>query len=286
LVFITNSESWNSKGRWQQRPLFSENVGVGANPFLKPSSQALGEERRARSFLSNSEAVQGHKYGSHQMTDKFAFLHIYKCGGTTVRLQTNRGEARLTKMKDREFVTVVRDPVDHFLSGWAECGLRNAKANGMQIPELEGISYDARVRDFLTTVQKAATKPKKFSCAAHSFPQANFIVHRDGEVLDNLKVIGDLHEVAGVLELVGFPYDHSKKIGRDASAEMIKTKYYPSRKDLISKATMLEICQFVAIDYFLFDFEPPEACRGLQIQGGPLDFSDGRSTEQNQANGG
>jgi hypothetical protein len=81
-----------------------------------------------------------------------------------------------------------------------------------------------------------------------SFPQANFIViKKEGEVPDNVKVIGDLSQVPGVLALVGFSYIHSTLVGRDASMEKIKSTYYPPRKELLRNATLVAICKFVAI---------------------------------------
>jgi hypothetical protein len=202
--------------------------------------------------------------GGVLLNDQFAYLHIWKSGGTTIEKQAKARQYRTGKFKNHKLVTFVRDPVDHFLSGWAECGLRwYTKARKRELEEMvKANSYDARIRTYLSQVRDAAkSSSRQIVCVAHSYPQANFILNKDGELRNNLKVIGDLREISGVLEMVGFPYDDSKNLGRDASQSKLKTTYYPSRKDLISNVTMLEICQFVAIDYFLFDFEPPEACR-------------------------
>jgi hypothetical protein len=159
----------------------------------------------------------------------------------------------LRAVRDYQWLTVVRDPIGHFLSGWAECGDRE------NITSQD--SYDTRIQDWL----KRVNKKNRYWCAVHSLPQANFMFNASGDVDSRLVLVGDLQQLPDVLGLVGFEFNFTKKRGRNAGTNSFKKKHYPSRKDLISNATMRDICDFVAIDFFLFDFEPPEACKDLPL---------------------
>lgn len=93
------------------------------------------------------------------------------------------------------------------------------------------------------------------------------MIDENGHIDHHVKLVGDLHEMGAVLEIAGFHnYTDSVK-GRDSSANAVKAEYFPSRRDLLQDQTILELCEFLALDYFLFDFEPPEIC--VQ-EGGPL----------------
>ena len=161
-------------------------------------------------------------------------------------------------MRDLKLMTFVRDPIDHFLSGWAECGERK------QLPAGDNpkASYDTRIQKWLQQT-KTDYETKTGSCSVHSLPQANFLLDGEGNVHPGLELIGDLEEMVGVLEAVDF--QHNPKIGkrRESAKNEVKSQSFPPRKDLISKKTMRNLCQFLAVDYFLFDYVPPKACKGV-----------------------
>ena len=76
-----------------------------------------------------------------------------------------------------------------------------------------------------------------------------------------LKIVGDLKEIPGLLNLIGFPYDAQVPIGKNAEKNAIKAKHFHRDKRLLSNITLQSICRYVALDYCLFDFDPPAACR-------------------------
>jgi hypothetical protein len=183
----------------------------------------------------------------------FNLSHIFKSGGTTIHLQTGRIEGYIVdpEVQELKWFSFVRDPIDHFLSGWAECGDRTKTTSDKP--------YDGRIREWLEETKNAG----EYHCSTHSLPQANFLLDSKGELDKRVEFIGDITEMVQVLGLAGFQYDPSRGEGRVSSKNYFKLVHYPTRKDMISDETMRKICEFVAIDYFLFDFEPPEVCRGI-----------------------
>jgi len=193
------------------------------------------------------------EHATIKLNEEYAYIHIFKSGGTTIHLQTGRIEGYISdpEIENLKWFSFVRDPIDHFLSGWAECGDRKQTKSDKP--------YDARILEWLEETKAAGN----YDCSMHSQPQANFLLDSKGEVNKRIEFVGDLTEMVGLLELTGFQYDPSRGEGRVASKNYFKIVNYPMRKDLISDETMRKICDFVAIDYFLFDFEPPEICRGI-----------------------
>ena len=201
------------------------------------------------------------------LSDEFAFLHVWKCGGTTVELMAGK-QLRLTSpvIQTRAWVALVRDPIDHFLSGWAEDGVREPK---IELKHNVTQDYDKRVHDFLQVVKGSIWPTMIHSVRTYAFPQASFMMDDNGRLYDNLMVVGDLTEMQTVLEdVVDFQKWKDGTIGRNASANDYKQKVFPSRRDLLSDETILDLCDFLKVDYFLFDFEPPAICTE---KGGPLE---------------
>lgn len=210
------------------------------------------------------------------ISPKFAFLHIWKCGGTTVADLAGGKQSYLSEqwIQNRQWVAFVRDPIDRFISAWAECGFRQYEGT-LSFGGYESHStlnwlddnFDFRIRAFLHEVQDFTFPDVWMSCHTHAHPQANFMVDANGHIDHHVTLVGDLGEMKDVLEIAGFHNYTDRVKGRDAAANAVKSEYFPPRRDLLHNQTVLELCEFLALDYFLFDFEPPEIC--VQ-EGGPL----------------
>ena len=75
-----------------------------------------------------------------------------------------------------------------------------------------------------------------------------------------IDLIGHLEEFPHVLGLINFTYDPTIEDGRVSSQNVMKTKYFPRRIDWLSNETLQDLCQFLQLDYYMLDFEPPDAC--------------------------
>ena len=116
----------------------------------------------------------GKYYFGFIVNEDYAFRHIYKSGGTTVAVQTGQKHVRQPDVGNRSLLTTVRDPLERFLSGWAECGGRNFNA---MMALTKSDVYDDRVYawlQFLKTGKHRTRKSPKMlkSCKEHSHPQA------------------------------------------------------------------------------------------------------------------
>jgi hypothetical protein len=223
--------------------------------------------------------VNAAEWAANLVTPEYAYLHIYKNGGTTVAAQTQRGHVPLARVQKHQWFTFVRDPMDHFLSGWSECGHRSRKdrrkrlglppdgpmeANEVIPPNLL-YDYDMRVSVWLTEVQTKSSK--EWHCNMHSFPQVNYMLNRLGMIAPQLQLVGDLRELPGVLRLIGFDFSDEVPSGRNSTADTFLTTYYPRRLDLLSNETLRRLCDYLAIDYYLLDYAKPEACDDMPVEG-------------------
>ncbi len=199
------------------------------------------------------------------VNDKYAYLHVFKNGGSTVSGVTNNAHTKSKDLGDeRKLFTTVRDPIDHFLSGWAECGYRSESPDDDPAFTLD-VSIDSRIESWMDCVEAfiEGGRDACTNCAKHSYPQSSFMMHPDDleSIHPSLEMIGDLKELEGMLEVAGFTdYDESKR-ERSSSENAIKVERYPRDKTLLSDKTLQRICDFVVLDYLLFDFDPPAACR-------------------------
>jgi len=203
---------------------------------------------------------KGGRLFAFKLNKDYAFRHIFKSGGTTIQEQTRAGHVPQWSVGNRSLMTLVRDPIDHFLSGWAECGYR-CFDEMMNLTTSD--AYDDRVTAWLQYVQSPKSKPCLKRVMLHSMPQANYLWEGDSkfEWDGKLDLVGDLDELPGLLELIDVHYNESLKKGNVAKGNEIKNRYFPRNKNILSNSTLKSICSYVALDYYLFSFEPPLACR-------------------------
>jgi hypothetical protein len=205
------------------------------------------------------------KWHSLIINNRFAYRHIFKNGGTTVEKQTGSRHVEKKEVGERILVATLRDPIDRFLSGWAECGERNK--NYMEYEKTDDKDYDGRIQLWLNRTKSLAfnksscRRSEQCMCGFHSLPQANFMLTGKKIIDPKIGLVGDLHELSDVLALTGFQYDYSISTSRNATTSSLKNKYFPIKKHLITDDTMRGICEFLRLDYYLFDFELPEPCR-------------------------
>ncbi len=203
------------------------------------------------------------------LNKKFAFRHIFKSGGSTVLQVTKGVHINKDEVGKRSLITVVRDPIDHFLSGWAECGSRSKDPQDDESFSPNNVKLGKKARSWMDHIQTCLSKPPKERgdecvCAQHSHPQANFLLNPNGGMTIDPKVefVGDISEIHGMLKMVGLKYDETKEThARSASDSPVKVKKFHVDKHMLSKIALLRICQFVILDYYLFDFKPPNVCR-------------------------
>jgi hypothetical protein len=240
--------------------------------FLARKGRIISQFPRPVRFQSQLD-----EYAAIIISDEFAFLHVWKCGGTTIAALVGDTQWRLnaTEVQKREWVAFVRDPIDRFLSAWAECGFRQMQ-HEIQLEVMQhhtvlnwlDADYDFRVRAFLNEVRDFTFPEPEMSCHTHAHPQANFMIDENGRLDDHVTMVGDLSEMRPVLvDIVGFQNFSEEVKGRDSSSNTIKTEKFPAQRELLHDQTLLELCEFYAIDYFLFDFDPPAVC---VAPGGPL----------------
>lgn len=275
-----NTESTNLRNSFFSAPkndtIYNRMAAMGATRSMDHHRKFLERKTQITAKFNETQRYQPlvDRYAAIAISHDFAFLHIFKCGGTTVVDVTEKPQLRLDdpKIQARQWFGLLRDPIDRMLSAWAECGVRlyegeiNFKGHERysSLTWLTG-EYDFRVRAFLREVKDYL--PPTRSCHTHAFPQANFMLNASGQIDDHVRFVGDLSEMRQTLVVAGLSLGPGKLIGRDASEDLVKKYYFPARRDLLSDATILELCDFYAIDYFLFDFDPPSICLGDE---GPL----------------
>ena len=228
------------------------------------------------------------------LSDKWAFLHVWANGHKTVikvaedQLKETQRRKDFAEIKNRKWMALVQEPIKHFLEGWAMAELKmveEVKGRGhddlaskiIASWEAPDTTYDDRVSEFLDRVLAYSTKQTtaQMSPLMHALPQTNFLMDGLGFLHPNLAIIGELNEWKGMMELVGFQGNPDKTM-LDATP-ILRAKYFPSRMEGLSRNTIIRLCDFLAMDYYLLSYDAPLVC--LQKLG-PLDFPHRRRLQQ------
>ena len=250
------------------------------------------------------------RYFAIPLNQRYAFRHIFKNGGTTVRFQVDMQQPDDDEFDDdaldhdeyyateeeiisnnQALIATVRDPIDHFLSGWSECGKRKPYYFNKTLND----TYDSRIGGWLSLVESdpCSWNTSICICRRHSLPQAKFLLTRQRHeqqqqqqqqqqqslfhslllpspgnnmtIIDpKIEIIGHMNELPKLLTtLANFTFNPMIYNGRVASEDATKAKYFPKRKELLSDTTILRLCDFLALDYYFFDFEPPAICHAV-----------------------
>jgi len=214
------------------------------------------------------------EFAAISLADKFAYLHIWKCGGTSVSGGKPQAGIYDPKILSSTLFTFVRDPIKHFMSGWQECMERHAKElmkNGGD-PNFLLANYDEVIHNWLVDTRHSSDKHDKHkrlietsdpNCIRHSHPMINSMLGNDFQFLPNLKLIADLSELSQVLSILGIEYVHKDGYIRNSTINVLKQRYFPVDMEELSLRTLLEICDYVALDYCFLDFKPPALCEDL-----------------------
>jgi hypothetical protein len=252
-------------------PILQRMYEAGSSLELSRIQQASFEKKRRllKTIMPRARRYQAYlsDWGANIVNEDYAYIHIFKNGGTTIAAQTRRNHTKIQSVQvhQRNWFTLVRDPIEHFLSGWAECGYRS-RQRLMRSKELYK-EYDARVQKWLIRVQMVARRTNKMTCEVHSMPQVNMFLNNRGAVPENLEIVGDLKELPAILGLVGFDYKPKVETGRNATENEFKQMHFPRRVDLLSSTTIRRLCDFLAIDYFLLDYPLPAPCADMPETG-------------------
>lgn len=293
----TEEEEWYYTDKWTNRMM-----DRGMERSLVQHQHYHTKKTQLHSIHNKSAIPLYHyysqRYAAFRLNKHFCFRHIFKNGGTSVEIQTHSKQLGYATAKQcQKWLVTVRDPLDHFFSGWRECANRfYEQMKPDHFIAKEGINgeaeaYDARVRFWLEHTKQFGMQgnslclqkhyPLSFNackCAAHSLGQANYLLIGDDHdnrgvtklrTVPNVAVVGDLRELGDLLQLVGFDYDPSISSGRDSSLYQHSDEFR-KHLDLLSPETVRDLCRFLALDYFLFSFQMPAVCADLS-----LDASDG-----------
>ena len=220
----------------------------------------------------------------HACGDGWAYKHIFKSGGTTMQLQCNTttlGVDRPTPFlraffAQRQFFTFVRDPVDHFLSGAAECAARKQ----LRVP----------VRPTNASLWQYLSNSRRHGCFQHSIPQIEFLLYdkqyNETMFLDQIQFVGDISVMKLFFLSQGLPWDDARverrhyghqptssiKAGDENRprtrqhfnfTDMSSKNGFVGLRAKLSNETLYKICDYVKIDYCFFDYTPPIVCQDL-----------------------
>lgn len=262
------------------------------NPRLSRSALQCGSVWRKKDALPllfdrdvRFDTDQG-EYGGVILSDEWAFLHVWVNGDRTVikvaedQLEETQHRKDFTEVRNRKWMALVQDPIQHFLEGWALTELKlvqefqdrdhgDLASRIVASWEASDMSYDDRVSEFLDRVKKYSTKAATatLSPMMHALPQTNFLLDDVGQIHPNIEMIGDVSEWKAMMELAGF--QKNADLTHLDQTPTLQSKYFPSEVNRLSRDTIIKLCDFLAMDYYLLSYDAPTACLK---KNGPLDF--------------
>jgi len=214
----------------------------------------------------------------HKVTQSWGYKHIWKSGGTTIA-KTLGPRARkfdeATRKELTRYFTMVRDPLDHYISGFQETIKRTIDKWGnfkptepllnMTVPEAFK-AFTERVLDHIVRDgEKAPRRPRCKVChEGHSFPQTRFFFTNTREFLHEIQYVGHMYEMCAIFRKVIGREDLRIKKANVAMDDKVK-KYWSIRIEEVDAETMEKVCKIIAVDYCVFGFDYPERCKAEVI---------------------
>eukprot|EP00562_Extubocellulus_spinifer_P009833 CAMPEP_0178504092 /NCGR_PEP_ID=MMETSP0696-20121128/18402_1 /TAXON_ID=265572 /ORGANISM="Extubocellulus spinifer, Strain CCMP396" /LENGTH=356 /DNA_ID=CAMNT_0020133291 /DNA_START=332 /DNA_END=1401 /DNA_ORIENTATION=- len=199
-------------------------------------------------WANNTQRLYRHEWmfpcSVNQMIDGVAqnwtYLHVMKAGGTTafnqcgfstVPEESKRwGPLRAEWMyRTSQVFTFVRDPVDHFLSGYKECA-SSRQPSSFPWPNKLTPAGDDDILLWLHTLghrnhtNRLKNPLKVFYCFLHSVPQIEFFLFHDDDgvlearnnivpstdILPHVRFVGDMRDIQEFYQRTGLPWNDTK----------------------------------------------------------------------------
>mmetsp|Transcript_25344 Transcript_25344/g.64385 ORF Transcript_25344/g.64385 Transcript_25344/m.64385 type:complete len:355 (-) Transcript_25344:198-1262(-) len=196
------------------------------------------------------------------------YLHIYKSGGTSVETKLRLYNATISHhMPQVPTLTFVRDPWDHFVSGYrqvllaAHPTLGQTKQHGTKLSKLlqDALRNGTTASEFLSStlahflITKGGYDVKRLN--PHMAPQSWFMMDQSGHLHTNLRAVFDMQD----MWLLGI---NSRKNAHDEKdvAHMSGILNMPPPSGLSEQQT-LAICNLIQVDYCCLDFDWPQQCK-------------------------
>ena len=170
-----------------------------------------------------------------------------------------------------------RYPRNNWVRRWCTCSEHSASQASflMQLSPAQRMQLQQQQPQHkaITTNSSSTTGTVTDANATNATTKMTTIPDRKIRFLPHLAVLGDLSELRDLLSLVGWNNNNNTKnkrtkqrknmIGRDSTGYPTRA-YFPRRKDWFTNDTWWALCQFHALDYFLYDFPWPQACQKQQ----------------------
>lgn len=202
LQFVVGSSTL-FVGLFLHRQLASVSLESANYPTRNESStvsQAQMEKwRRTLPYIkqwANTTTREFHSEILHTCSDEWTYIHVLKAGGTTVESQCLDGNASMHSdvYKTHKLFTFVRDPIDHYISGYKECADRRAPRHFKFLDKNQSL--------------RLWINQKSHWCFQHSVPQIEYLLYRSEPLrfLDHISFVGDMKDLKAFFIQQGLPW--------------------------------------------------------------------------------